>query len=165
MSRRRRCSQPAGASGRGSRRRCGRGGRRHGSAGATGCGGGSEGLDLCLVQARDPALCVSMARAADLPAVQGGDGERQQDSGSFRMEGEVSVAWEPQRSGSSRCCSPRSGVWRGAVSKQKRVCRHDQIEHGRLYDYCTDCGAVRHAASAGRPAGEWHSCSLCRSVQ
>ena len=52
-----------------------------------------------------------------------------------------------------------------APSKKRAVvipCRHLQPELGGCFDYCPDCGAVRSAASPGKPAGPWHSCDLCQ---
>ena len=44
----------------------------------------------------------------------------------------------------------------------KRKCSHSNAERGAIYDYCPDCGGVRRAATVGRPADSWHSCSDCQ---
>lgn len=39
-------------------------------------------------------------------------------------------------------------------------CKHANADSGRPYEYCKDCGAVRHLK--GTVWEEWHSCALCR---
>jgi hypothetical protein len=46
----------------------------------------------------------------------------------------------------------------------KTPCSHpeDRISRGKVFDYCEDCGAVRHAPEAGRKPEPWHTCERCR---
>ena len=39
-------------------------------------------------------------------------------------------------------------------------CAHEAVTRG-VYEYCEDCGAVRHSRQPGRPEEPWHSCPLC----
>jgi hypothetical protein len=36
------------------------------------------------------------------------------------------------------------------------------IGQGPIYEYCTDCGAVRQRPQPNRPIDPWHSCAKCR---
>jgi hypothetical protein len=42
------------------------------------------------------------------------------------------------------------------------TCQHENVSHGQVYDYCTDCGAVKHREEK---ATGWHSCEKCRLSQ